>query len=60
MRLVLTASRWGNAYRFYHFVDGVRVSKAFFNSVFHTNKCTPENAIRLTNTISGFRKEWEF
>lgn len=59
MRLVLSAGKWGNIYRFRHFIDGKPVSLATFNKVWAEKGCNTQNGKPLENMPYGYRKVWD-
>jgi hypothetical protein len=57
MKLVKTASRWGNVYNFRYFIDGIRISESIFDITYRKKGLTPEAGV-MENTDFGFRKIW--
>jgi len=59
MRLIETASRWGNLYRFRYWVDGKQVSRSEFDAIRERNGFTAGNRMPMQDMPYGFRIIWE-
>ena len=59
MRLIETASRWGNMYNFRYYHDGRRISKDVWEELYNQNGAKLEGGV-MENTDFGFRKIWCF
>ena len=52
MRIITTASKWGNLYNFRHYADGTRISKHEYARICATKETISS---RMENTKYGFR-----
>lgn len=59
MRLIETASLWGNLYRFRYFANGKPVSYIEFDHLRRAHGFTAGNRQPMETTTYGFRVIWE-
>lgn len=59
MRLVETASRWGNLYRYRYWANGKQVTRESFDAMRDLNGFTLGNKKPMEKTSYGFRNVWE-
>ena len=59
MRLMETASKWGNLYRFRYYLDGKRISTAEAHRLFDANPNRKQIKNERVSSIAGWRTTWE-
>lgn len=57
MKLIETASRWGNMFNMRYYIDGVRVSRLDFDRAYVKHGCKPHTGVD-EKTSFGYRKTW--
>jgi len=56
MKFREVASKWGNLYKRTYFIDGIRVSKSYFDTLFL--RSSPKRLFQK-NWKTGWKTEWE-